>query len=65
MAIKCREPPEPYKEPTIDIDTENRSLLIIFEEGKTKESGQLKLKDKTFIFDFDKKGRVIALEILY
>jgi len=65
FADVCEETGKDDKTPIIDIDKENHSLLIIFEEGKTKESGELKLKDKTFIFDFDKKGRVVALEILY
>jgi len=51
--------------PIIDIDKQNRSIFLIFEKGKTKESDELKIKDKTFIFDFDENGRVVGIEILY
>jgi len=51
--------------PIVDIDKQNRSLFIIFEKGKTKESGELKIKNIQLIFDFDENGRVVAMEVLY
>jgi len=51
--------------PIIDVDKECHSIFIILEKSKIKESESYDISGIWLIVDRDKKGRVVALEILY
>jgi len=51
--------------PMIDVDKECHSIFIILEKSKIKESESYDISGIWLIVDRDKKGRVVALEILY